>query len=537
MTIIFQSVPLLVALVSFAIYATLGGPNFTPGDISPSRIFVSVTLFGMLNRPIGMMSHIIAETIGVVVATNRIQKFLLAEEISESTTTVVQTLPEDKTVPIVEIKNGVFAWETEGPEIETEKERKVREKAEAKKQKQAEKEALKAGKPIPEKEVKPEKNYGPTLTDINLTVTRGHMTAIVGRVGQGKTSLLNAIIGDMYKREGDVTVYGRMAYVAQQAWIVNATLRDNITFGNTFDQAKYDHVLMACGLLPDIEMLPAGDQTEIGERGINLSGGQKQRVSLARAAYEDADIYLFDDPLSAVDAHVDQHLWQHLIGPSGLLKDKTRVLVTHAIHHLEQADQIVVVKDGKISEVGQYDALMAAKESFFTLISDYSVNQGKKKTKKTDAETESQDSDATQDGNANDEDKEAIAKKDDKAELVAEEKMVTGAVSWKTYVIYAKAASLRYSFMVIAVFVAGQACQIGTNVWLKYWSSPEGAGKYSIGGFLGVYAALIVAYMITNVLSGYVTMVLAAIRASNRLHERLLSNILQLPMSFFDTTP
>ncbi|KAF9212353.1 hypothetical protein BGZ59_006885 [Podila verticillata] len=538
MSIMFQSVPLLVALVSFAVYATVGGPNFTPGDISPSRIFVSVTLFGMLNRPIGMMSHIIAETIGVSVATTRIQKFLLAEEISESTTTVVRTLPEDKTVPIVEIKNGVFAWETEGPEIETEKERKVREKAEAKKQKQAEKEALKAGKPIPEKEVKPEKNYGPTLTDINLTVARGHLTAVVGRVGQGKTSLLNAIIGDMYRRQGDVTVYGRMAYVAQQAWIVNATLRDNIVFGNTFDQAKYDHVLMACGLLPDIEMLPAGDQTEIGERGINLSGGQKQRVSLARAAYENADIYLFDDPLSAVDAHVDQHLWRHLIGPSGLLKDKTRVLVTHAIHHLEQADQIVVIKDGKISEVGQYDALMAAKESFFTLISDYSVNQGKKKTKKIDAETESQDSDETaQDGDVKDENKEAVAKKESEAELVAEEKMVAGAVSWKTYMIYAKAASLRYSLMVVAVFMAGQACQIGTNVWLKYWSSPEGAGKYSIGGFLGVYAALIVAYMITNVLSGYVTMVLAAIRASNRLHERLLSNILRLPMSFFDTTP
>ncbi|KAG0348379.1 hypothetical protein BG005_011567 [Podila minutissima] len=537
MAILFQSVPLLVSLVSFAIYATVGGPNFTPGDITPSRIFVSVTLFSMLNRPIGMMSHIIAETIGVVVATNRIQKFLLAEEISETTTTVVKTLPEDKTLPIVEIKNGVFAWETEGPEIETEKERKVREKAEAKKQKQAEKEALKAGKPVPEKEVKPEKNYGPTLTDINLTVTRGHLTAVVGRVGQGKTSLLNAMIGDMYKREGEVTVYGRMAYVAQQAWIVNDTLRDNIIFGNTFDQAKYDHVLMSCGLLPDLAMLPAGDQTEIGERGINLSGGQKQRVSLARAAYEDADIYLFDDPLSAVDAHVDQHLWQHLIGPEGLLKDKTRVLVTHAIHHLEQVDQIVVVKDGKISEVGQYDTLMAAKESFYNLISDYSVNQGKK-TKKVDTETGSQDSsdESTQDGDAKDE-KQAVDKNEDNAELVAEEKMVIGAVSWKTYMIYAKAASLRYSLMVVAVFVAGQACQIGTNVWLKYWTSPEGAGKYSIGGFLGIYAVLVIAFMITNVLSGYVAMVLAAIRASQRLHERLLSNILRLPMSFFDTTP
>ncbi|KAG0344609.1 hypothetical protein BG004_004331 [Podila humilis] len=536
MSIFFQSVPMIVALVSFAVYATVGGPNFTAGDISPTRVFVSVTLFSMLNRPIGMMSHIIAETIGVAVATRRIQKFLLAEEIAETATTVELTLPEDKTVPVIAIKNGVFAWEVEGPEIETEKEIKAREKAEAKKQKQEEKEAIKAGKPIPEKEIKPEKNYDPTLTDINLNVARNELTAVVGRVGQGKTSLLGAIIGDMYRRQGEVTVYGSMAYVAQQAWIINATLKDNIIFGNVFDQAKYDHVLMACGLLPDIEMLPAGDQTEIGERGINLSGGQKQRVSLARAAYEDADIYLFDDPLSAVDAHVDQHLWQHLIGPHGLLKGKTRVLVTHAIHHLEQVDQIVLVKDGKISEVGQYEDLMAAKSAFFSLISDYSVNQGKKKIRSKDADEESQESDDTAQNECG-KDEKAVAKKDDKAELVTEESMVIGSVSWKTYMIYAKAASLRYSLLVVIVFMLGQAVQIGTNVWLKYWSSPEGSGKYSVGTFLGIYGVLIFAFMITNVLSGYFTMVMAAIRASTRLHDRLLSNMLQLPMSFFDTTP
>ena len=137
---------------------------------------------------------------------------------------------------------------------------------------------------MPEDEATAKEERGPTLTNINLEFKQGKLAAIVGRVGQGKSSLLNAIIGDMYKHKGSVRIHGRMAYVPQQAWILNATVCDNILFGNAFDQARYDLVLMVCGLLPDIEILPAGDQTEIGERGINLSGGQKQRVSLARAA-------------------------------------------------------------------------------------------------------------------------------------------------------------------------------------------------------------------------------------------------------------
>ncbi|KAF9210521.1 Canalicular multispecific organic anion transporter 2 [Podila verticillata] len=549
MSIMFSSMPLFVALVSFSVYATVGGPNFTPGDMSPQRVFVSISLFSMLNHPIGMLSHIIALTISVRVASGRIQKFLLSEEILQGATESVRTLPEDPSVPLVEIKDAVFAWETEGPEAETEKERIAREKQEDKKQKQLEKEALKAGKPIPERPAKVEKNYDPILTNVNLSIARGNLTAVVGRVGQGKTSLLSAIIGDMYKRQGSVKVYGRMAYVAQQAWIINATLKENILFGNAFDQAKYDHIVMACGLLPDIDMLPAGDLTEIGERGINLSGGQKQRVSLARAAYEDADLYLLDDPLSAVDAHVDQHLWQHLIGPSGLLKNKTRVLVTHAIHHLEQADQVVLIKEGQISETGKYDELMEAQNGFYQLIKDYSVNEGKKRKEKDDEkdikvnnnekskEAESDD-EATQDG---DDEKDAktvaVLKKDEKAELVAEEQMVLGSVSWEVYKIYGRAASYKYSIFAVLLFVAGQACQIGTNLWLKYWTTPGSAAEQPVGKLLGVYAALVLGFMILNVVVSYVVMVLAAIRASTRLHERLLTTMLRLPMSFFDTTP
>lgn len=455
--LVFMSTPLVITLVSLAVYSTHGGPGFTPGDMSPQTVFVSISLFGLLSKPISGMSNIMAQLTGIQVATTRIQKYLLSEEIDE---TVIEREPEndqDDGRPVIEIQDGVFAWCPEHAPIETEKQRKTREKEEAKKQKMAEMMAKKMGKPIPEKKPEEPVDYSPTLTNINLAVAKGSLTAVVGRVGQGKTSLLSALIGEMYKRQGSVRIRGKLAYAAQQAWIINASLKDNITFGLEFDQDKYDRIVAASGLLPDIDMLPAGDQTEIGERGINLSGGQKQRVSLARAAYQDADVYLLDDPLSAVDAHVDQHLWENLIGPNGLLKNKTRVLVTHGIHHLEHVDQIVVVKDGEITENGHYDVLMDAKGAFYQLIDEYSVNSRKSRSKKSASEG-SADTLEEEHGSGSEEDKSEtdtqkgdekekeskekapVAKKDSKAELVAAEKMEKGRVSWQVYNTYLRAA-------------------------------------------------------------------------------------------------
>jgi len=155
------------------------------------------------------------------------------------------------------------------------------------------------------------------LHDITLEVNPGELVALVGQVGSGKSSIMAALLGEMYRETGEVTVVGRVAYVPQQAWIMNASVESNITFGRDMDRARYDAAVKACALLPDLAMLAAGDQTEIGEKGINLSGGQKQRVSLARATFADADVYLLDDPLSAVDAHVSRHLLDQVIGPRG----------------------------------------------------------------------------------------------------------------------------------------------------------------------------------------------------------------------------
>lgn len=193
------------------------------------------------------------------------------------------------------------------------------------------------------------------LKNINLFVGKGSLAAVVGPVGSGKSSLISSILGETVKKSGKLNTDGTMAFVAQQAWIQNATLKDNIIFGKPFDPVLYNKVIDACALTPDIKMLPGGDQTEIGEKGINLSGGQKQRVALARAVYSEAEIYLLDDPLSAVDSHVGKHIFEEVIGPKGLLAGKTRLLVTHGISYLPFVDTINVMSHGEITENGHYE--------------------------------------------------------------------------------------------------------------------------------------------------------------------------------------
>lgn len=206
------------------------------------------------------------------------------------------------------------------------------------------------------------------LKDINFSAHKGELSCIVGRVGAGKSSLLQSILGDLWKIKGEVQVHGTVAYVSQTPWIMNATVRENIVFGYRYDSNFYEKTVKACALLDDFAQLPDGDETVVGERGISLSGGQKARVALARAVYARADIYLLDDCLSAVDSHVGRHIIDNVLGPNGLLSSKTRILATNSIPVLVESDYICMLTDGEIAERGTYRQLLAMKGAVFDLI-------------------------------------------------------------------------------------------------------------------------------------------------------------------------
>jgi len=198
----------------------------------------------------------------------------------------------------------------------------------------------------------PEKNDTPTLTDISISIPRGSLVAVLGKVGSGKSSLLAALLGEMHRLNGELHIDGDLALVAQTPWIQAATLRDNVLFGSDFDDQRYEEVIKACALDVDIQGMQGNDLAEIGEQGLNLSGGQRARLALARALYQDSDIYLLDDPLSSVDAHVGKWLLQHVICGK-LLSHKTRILCTYNNEAISFANLVLVLENGHIRYFGK----------------------------------------------------------------------------------------------------------------------------------------------------------------------------------------
>jgi ATP-binding cassette subfamily C (CFTR/MRP) protein 1 len=349
------------------------------------------------------------------------------------------------------------------------------------------------------------------LKNINIRLEKNSLSAVVGTVGSGKSSLISAFLGEMEKISGRVNTVGSIAYVAQQAWIQNASLRDNILFGKSFDKVLYDKVIESCALKPDFEMLPAGDQTEIGEKGINLSGGQKQRVSLARAVYANSDVYFLDDPLSAVDSHVGKHIFEKVLGPEGLLKNKTRVLVTHGITYLPQTDKIIVLKDGEVSESGTYQELLDKKGAFSefllqhineveedveeldvlktqlsgTVVSEEinkKLSRHRSRVSESVSETgsdqtslslqrqkssESADKNLLRHRSSSIEEPKKIPAKTDK--LIEVEKAETGSVKWSVYKHYLRSIGVFLTVATIFLNMLFQGFSIGSNVWLGKW--------------------------------------------------------------------
>jgi ABC-type multidrug transport system fused ATPase/permease subunit len=416
-----------------------------------------------------------------------------------------------------------------------------------------------------------------TLSRISMFAQKGQLISIVGQVGSGKSSLLNGLLGNLRICLGNVALYGEVAYAAQLAFIQNSTLRDNILYGKPYDEAKYQKTLEMCALLPDLDVLPAGDMTEIGERGINLSGGQKARVGLARAVYSDADIYLLDDPLSAVDAHVGKHLFEECILK---LKEMNKciIFVTNALHFVKHSTKIYVLKDGHVAESGNYVQLLKRGNLFTDMINtlketgnsaglavteedgdevpiavaepiheinlldddEPSEKQRQKELIADDVKTRAKSSSFSGQGSEKKKSNPQETKKVEKpsastGKLISTEDQEVGDVDFKVYLKWSTAAGgVMVGVILICLFYAVEIITMSASWWLSFWSQHRNSGSpwFYLGIYILINFGIVVVGLVREV---YVR--LRSLDASRELFHELLSAVLYAPMSFFDTTP
>ncbi|XP_055860708.1 multidrug resistance-associated protein 1-like isoform X2 [Biomphalaria glabrata] len=514
--------------------------------LTASTAFVTISYLAIVRRATNCWSYAIDYVIAGMVSSRRIAKFLVLPEMKVASSAQSSGNSEMLKDTAILLQDATLGWTSSGKAI---------------------------------------------LKNISLDVPKNSLVAVVGMVGCGKSSLISAILGEMDLRSGEVQKQGTISYSPQEAWILNDTVRNNVLFDSELDEEKYQKVIQACALESDLAVFPAGDRTEIGEKGINLSGGQKQRVSLARAVYQESDVYLLDDPLSAVDAHVGRHIFDHVIGKNGLLHNKTRVLVTHGVHWLPWVDKVVVLTDGQVSEVGPLDQLMAHNGPFAQFLSQYLEQQEKtlqieeikdsgdhrhSKAVLSDLEIEnnrkdiferllsieSQKSDYTEEQDvAKDHtfhaSKEKISKqvsiKSDKdyqvdaQKIIEEEELAGGRVSWTVYTTFGHLMGYISILVLTVLFLTVFVSELVAGFWLTYWVDSPLLNNASIPAdsveranenyfYLKVYSVWGILETVTVVI---VTVVKAFRhrRVARIIHDNLITSLLACPIQFFDATP
>ena len=512
-----MSLPIFASMLSFITY------SLSSHDLNPAYVFSSLALFNSLRMPLNLLPLVIGQVVDAWSSIGRVQDFLIAEEQNDD------FIWDMEGKNAVSMHNAAFTWERNVTQDPDKKPGPPPKNGRPKKVKDAEKAAAKVGKPVDASnngidsastltEAEPFK-----LNGLDFSVGRNELVAVIGGVGSGKSSLLAALAGDMRRTSGSVTMGATRAFCPQYAWIQNTTVKENILFGKDYDKNWYEAVVDACALRPDLEMLPCGDLTEIGERGITVSGGQKQRLNIARAIYFNSDIVLMDDPLSAVDAHVGRHIFDNAI--CGLLKDKCRILATHQLHVLSRCDRIIWMQDGRIEIIDTFSNLMNNNEDFQKLMA-------------TTAQEEKQENEGqVNEDEVEDEKKAAKKRKQAKrgAALMQQEERAVKSVGWSVYAAYIRASgSLLFGPMVVLILIISQGANIATSLWLSWWTSNKWG--YSTGEYIGIYAALgvIQAFLM---FAFSVTLTVLGTRASRIMLKRAMTRVLRAPMSFFDTTP
>ncbi|XP_037318655.1 ATP-binding cassette sub-family C member 4-like isoform X2 [Pungitius pungitius] len=494
----------IILFVTFTLYVLLGN------TITASRVFVTVSLYSAVRLTVTLFfPSAIEKLFESRVSIRRIQEFLLLDEIVKNKT-IVPHMGENEA--LVEIQDLVCYWDK----------------------------SLDA----------------PTLQNLSLTLRSNQLLAVIGPVGAGKSSLLSTILRELPLDKGELEVNGQLTYAAQQPWVFPGTIRSNILFGKELNPKKYERVIKACALKRDLELLPDGDLTLIGDRGATLSGGQKARVNLARAVYQEADIYLLDDPLSAVDAEVGRHLFEQCI--CGLLKNKSRILVTHQLQYLKAADQIVVLKEGHMVAKGKYVELQQSGVDFTSLLKEEEDQQQQlppqdilNRTRTLSENSQTSSAQSVKDGDQ---------LPGETVQTVAEESSAQGNIGVRLYVKYLKAgASVVFLLIVIALNLLAQASYIMTDWWLAHWADKQEelsnsnstlpndlntttlprlntTAELDTTFYLSVYGGLTAATIVFG-FARNLSLFHVLVKSAQSLHNSMFNSILGTPVRFFDINP
>jgi ABC-type multidrug transport system fused ATPase/permease subunit len=570
------SLPTLASVVGFLVYAALGNSLLEGGANTTSRVFIALTLFQLLRMPLMFLPLSFSSAADAYAAISRLSNVFTAELLEDKS----ERAPEAKFS--LELIDACFKYDEVDPSKDDEKKKKHKkghakdthaakpvvaaEQGNAKppsfmqrlfkpKQSIAVAPSSETGLPKPvtankaaeteltdapeefDEKHEPAEEVPFSLRNINLRFTPGELVAIVGPVGSGKTSIFSGLTGEMRMESGRIIWGGNglAAYSAQQPWIQAASVRDNITFGLAFEEERYWEVVKTCELEADLRMLPQGDMTEIGEKGTTLSGGQKARVNLARALYFDAEIYMLDDPLSAVDPHVGKALFQNLI--LGLrARGKTVLLVTHAIHVLPQCDRIITLVDGHVAEDGRYETLVHAGGPFQKLVQDFGGDAQEEEEEHKEDEEEAIDEAAA----ALRHDKKTIARAamtdaDGTKAMQTQEERNTGSIALSVYKAYFHAGR---GWIMVPLVLTGLVLMQGAVVMgsytLRWWLSDDLA--WTQGQYMGLYAGLGVATAFFTGLMGISTGMFSYYAAAE-IHRQSITRVLYAPLSFFNVTP